>query len=87
MKKRLLAFIASSLLCSTVYAAELAPLQSDTEPDRTDWTQLDTNYGALPKVDKSLKIGGVSKPRTNEYGRLLGQGYEVAAKKYGVTVA
>jgi ribose transport system substrate-binding protein len=87
MKKRLLALIASSLLCSTVYAAELAPLQSDTEPDRTDWTQLDTKYGALPKVDKSLKIGGVSKTLTNEYWRSLGQGYQNAAKKYGFTVA
>lgn len=87
MKKRLLAFIASSLLCGTVYAAELAPLQSDTEPDRTDWSQLDTKYGALPKVDASLKIGGVSKTLTNEYWRLLGQGYQNAAKKYGITVA
>ncbi len=87
MKKRLLALIASSLLCSTVYAGDLAPLQSDTEPDRTDWTQLDSKYGALPKVDKALKIGGVSKTLTNEYWRSLGQGYQNAAKKYGITVA
>lgn len=80
MKKRLLAVIASSLLCASVYAADLAPLKSDTEQDRTDWSTLDSRYGAMPKVDKSLKIGGVSKTLTNEYWRLLGEGYQNAAK-------
>ncbi|WP_409076070.1 substrate-binding domain-containing protein (plasmid) [Pantoea sp. C3] len=87
MKKLLLSVLASSLLCSTVYAAELAPLKSDTEPDRTDWSQLESKYGALPKADKTLKIGGVSKTLTNEYWRSLGQGYQNEAKKQGFTVA
>ncbi|MBN7120698.1 ABC transporter substrate-binding protein [Erwinia billingiae] len=87
MKKFLLSVLASSLLCSTVYAAELAPLKSDTEPDRTDWTQLDSKYGAIPKVEGNLMIGGVSKTLTNEYWRSLGQGYQNGAKKYGYTVA
>jgi len=87
MKKRLLAVIASSLLCASVCAAEMAPLKSDTEQDRTEWSQLDSKYGAMPKIDKSLKIGGVSKTLTNEYWRLLGEGYQNAAKKYGITVA
>lgn len=87
MKKFLLSVLASSLLCSTVYAAELAPLKSDTEPDRTDWTQLDSKYGAMPKVEGNLMIGGVSKTLTNEYWRSLGQGYQNGAKKYGFTVA
>lgn len=87
MKKFLLSVLASSLLCSTVYAAELAPLKSDTEPDRTDWTQLDSKYGAIPKVEGNLMIGGVSKTLTNEYWRSLGQGYQNGAKKYGFTVA
>ncbi|KTS77150.1 ABC transporter substrate-binding protein [Pseudomonas oryzihabitans] len=86
MKRLLLSAVVSAVLCASVQAADLAPLKSDSEPDRTDWSQLDSRYGPLPKVDKPLKIGGVSKTLTNEYWRLLGQGYQSAAKKYGVTV-
>ncbi|MCC3704263.1 substrate-binding domain-containing protein [Rouxiella badensis] len=87
MKKFLLLAIASALFSSSIYAAELAPLQSDTEPDRTDWTQLDSKYGAMPKPDAKLKIGGVSKTLTNEYWRSLGQGYKNVADKDGFTFA
>lgn len=87
MKKILLSVLASSLLCSSVYAADLPPLQSDTEPDRTDWSQLESKYGPLPVADKSLKIGGVSKTLTNEYWRSLGEGYKNVAGRYGFTVA
>lgn len=86
MKKLLLSVLTSTLLCTSVYAADLAPLQSDTEPDRTDWTQLGVKYGPMPAVDKNLKIGGVSKTLTNEYWRSLGEGYKNAAKQYGFTV-
>lgn len=86
MKRLLLSAVVSAWLCSSVQAAELAPLKSDSEPDRTDWSQLDTRYGPLPKTEKTLKIGGVSKTLTNEYWRLLGQGYKNAAQQYGVTV-
>ncbi|TCT90978.1 monosaccharide ABC transporter substrate-binding protein (CUT2 family) [Gibbsiella quercinecans] len=87
MKKQLLSVLASTLFCTSVYAADLPPLQSDTEPDRTDWTQLATKYGPLPTVDSKLKIGGVSKTLTNEYWRSLGEGYQNVAKKYGFTLA
>lgn len=86
MKKLLLSVLTSTLLCTSVYAADLPPLQSDTEPDRTDWTQLGVKYGPMPAVDKNLKIGGVSKTLTNEYWRSLGQGYKNSAKQYGFTV-
>jgi len=86
MKKHLLSVLTATLFCSTVYAADLPPLQSDTEPDRTDWTQLTAKYGPLPAPDKALKIGGVSKTLTNEYWRSLGEGYKTAAAKYGFTV-
>lgn len=79
--------LASSLISAGVYAAELTPLQSDSEPDRTDWTQLDAKYGPMPKIDPALKIGGVSKTLTNEYWRSLGEGYKNVADKYGFTVA
>ncbi len=87
MKKLLLTVLASSLISAGVYAAELTPLQSDSEPDRTDWTQLDAKYGPMPKVDPALKIGGVSKTLTNEYWRSLGEGYKNVADKHGFTVA
>ena len=87
MKKLLLTVLASSLISAGVYAAELTPLQSDSEPDRTDWTQLDAKYGPMPKIDPALKIGGVSKTLTNEYWRSLGEGYKNVADKYGFTVA
>jgi ribose transport system substrate-binding protein len=86
MKKLLLSVLTSTLLCTSVYAADLPPLQSDTEPDRTDWTQLTAKYGPLPAIDKSLKIGGVSKTLTNEYWRSLGQGYKEFGDKHGITV-
>ncbi|PWC19310.1 ABC transporter substrate-binding protein [Brenneria roseae subsp. roseae] len=87
MKKKLLSVLASALFCTSVYAADLPPLQSDTEPDRTDWTQLTAKYGPLPAVDSKLKIGGVSKTLTNEYWRSLGKGYQNTADKYGFTLA
>lgn len=86
MKRLLLSAVVSAWLCTTAQATELSPLKSDSEPDRTDWSQLDTRYGPMPKADKSLKIGGVSKTLTNEYWRLLGQGYKNAAQRYGVIV-
>lgn len=73
MKKHLLSVLASTLFCTSVYAADLPPLQSDTEPDRTDWTELSAKYGPMPAVDSKLKIGGVSKTLTNEYWRSLGK--------------
>ncbi|MDR3434828.1 MAG: substrate-binding domain-containing protein [Rouxiella aceris] len=87
MKKLLLMAIASSLLTASVYAAELTPLQSDSEPDRTDWSQLEAKYGPMPKPSAKLKIGGVSKTLTNEYWRSLGQGYKNVADKDGFTLA
>lgn len=87
MKKHLLSVLASTLFCTSVYAADLPPLQSDTEPDRTDWTELSAKYGPMPAVDSKLKIGGVSKTLTNEYWRSLGEGYQTTAKKYGFMLA
>ena len=86
MKKLLLVVVMSSLLSTNIQASEIAPLKSDSEPDRTDWSQLDTRYGPMPETNKGLKIGGVSKTLTNEYWRLLGEGYKNAAARHGVTV-
>lgn len=86
MKKLMVTILASTLLSAGAYAADLPPLHSDSEPDRTDWTQLEAKYGPMPKVDTQLKVGGVSKTLTNEYWRSLGEGYQNVADKYGFKV-
>lgn len=86
MKKILYPMLASTLLSASVFAADLPPLHSDSEPDRTDWTQLEAKYGPLPKVNTSLKVGGVSKTLTNEYWRSLGEGYQKVADKFGFSM-
>lgn len=87
MKKTLLTIVASSFLMgATAFSADnLAPLNSDTEPDRIDWTLLDETFGPMPEVKKDTKIGGVSKTLTNEYWRSLGEGYKNAADTYGIS--
>ena len=55
MKKLLLSVLTSTLLCTSVYAADLPPLQSDTEPDRTDWTQLTAKYGPMPAINSQAQ--------------------------------
>ena len=69
-----------------VRAADLAPLNSDVEPDRIEWSQVEGKFGPAPKADPSLKVGAVAKTLTNEYWRLLGEGYQNGAKLAGVTV-
>ena len=65
-------------------AQDLAPLNSDSEPDRMDWSELDAKFGPLGEVPAGTKIGGVSKTLTNEYWRSLGEGYASMAKAKGV---
>lgn len=86
--------IKSFLLASAVtaftgaaFAQELAPLNSDTEADRMDWSQLSEQFGELPKPAEGTQVGGVSKTLTNEYWRSLGQGYQNVADAQGVTLA
>lgn len=81
------ALIASLLTLSMGAAyADLAPLNSDSEPDRIDWSQLEAKFGPLPAPPAGTKIGGVSKTLTNEYWRSLGQGYKNVADKLGITL-
>lgn len=81
------ALVASLFMMSMGAAyADLAPLNSDSEPDRIDWSQLDAKFGPLPAPPAGTKVGGVSKTLTNEYWRSLGQGYKNVADKLGVTL-
>jgi ribose transport system substrate-binding protein len=77
----------TALVMSAPFAQELAPLNSDSEPDRMDWSELDAKFGAFPALPEGTKAGAVSKTLTNEYWRSLGEGYEAFGKKVGVPVA
>lgn len=90
MKSVLTSTLAASLLAlslSTAFAQELAPLNSDSEPNRIEWSQLEQSFGALPALPDGTRAGGVSKTLTNEYWRSLGEGYQQFADSVGVTVA
>jgi ribose transport system substrate-binding protein len=85
-KISILAVLAAASLSSAVYAADLKPLNSDIEPDRMDWSQLEAKFGPMPKVESGMKVGAVAKALTNEYWRSLGEGYGKFGKSVGVTV-
>ncbi len=82
--KALVAGCALSLLGTAAFAQTLAPLNSDTETNRIEWSQLDAKFGAVPAAPSGTRVGGVSKTLTNEYWRSLGEGYQDYAKKAGV---
>ncbi|WP_095201209.1 sugar ABC transporter substrate-binding protein [Mesorhizobium carmichaelinearum] len=87
--KFLLAAATATLMALAVapaYSADLAPLNSDTEKDRIDWSQLEAKFGAFPKLPAGTKAGAVSKTLTNEYWRSLGEGYKAFGDKIGVPV-
>ncbi len=78
------AAIALSLTVGMAAAQDLAPLNSDSEPDRMDWSDLESTFGALPAPAAGTKVGGVSKTLTNEYWRSLGEGYANVANALGL---
>ncbi|MGB3644421.1 MAG: substrate-binding domain-containing protein [Mesorhizobium sp.] len=82
----LVAGCALALLTGMASAQDLAPLNSDTEASRIDWSKLQGKYGDVPAVPAGAKIGGVSKTLTNEYWRSLGEGYQNYAQKHGVEI-
>lgn len=88
MTKRsmLLGAVAAIALSTVAFAQSLAPLNSDVEPDRMDWSQLEAKFGPMPAVEKGMKVGAVAKALTNEYWRSLGEGYTKFGAKVGVTV-
>jgi len=87
MMKSILLSSAMFLAIGAVQAQDLKPLNSDTEPDRVDWSQLTTKFGPFPKMPSGTTVGAVSKTLTNEYWRLLGEGYQNFGKKVGVPVS
>ncbi|MDH6265857.1 ribose transport system substrate-binding protein [Rhizobium sp. SG_E_25_P2] len=87
MKRLFTAALAASLWVGVAAAQDLAPLNSDSEPDRMDWSELESKLGPMPAVEKGIKVGGVSKTLTNEYWRSLGDGYKRFADKVGAEIA
>ncbi|CDN57126.1 D-allose-binding periplasmic protein (plasmid) [Neorhizobium galegae bv. officinalis bv. officinalis str. HAMBI 1141] len=86
MKTTLAAGVAASFLFSAAVAQDLAPLNSDTEKNRMDWSELEAKLGPFPKLPEGTKAGAVSKTLTNEYWRSLGEGYVSLGKKVHVPV-
>jgi ribose transport system substrate-binding protein len=86
LKSAMLGFGLAAALSFKAYAADLAPLNSDAEPDRMDWSELDAKFGPLPKVEAGISVGAVAKALTNEYWRSLGEGYVKFGAAVGVTV-
>ncbi len=78
------ALTAFAMTIGMAAAQDLAPLNSDSEPDRMDWSELDAKFGPLPAPAAGTKVGGVSKTLTNEYWRSLGEGYANVAGKLGI---
>lgn len=90
MASRLTALAAGcalALFAGMASAADLAPLNSDTEPSRIDWSELQAKFGDVPAAPEGTQVGGVSKTLTNEYWRSLGEGYTGYGDKAGVSVA
>lgn len=81
--------VVAGLIACTAFgalAAAIKPLDSDRETDRIEWWQVNAKFGPSPKMPASTKVGAVAKTLTNEYWRLLGDGYQKAGKAAGVTV-
>ena len=57
---------AVTAFAGAAFAQDLAPLNSDTEADRMDWSALSEQFGDLPKPAEGTQVGGVSKTLTNE---------------------
>ncbi|MEM8665333.1 MAG: substrate-binding domain-containing protein [Pseudomonadota bacterium] len=70
----------------TATAQDLAPLNSDAEPDRMDWSELAAKFGPFKAPAEGTRVGGVSKTLINEYWRSLGEGYTNFADQHGVEV-
>lgn len=81
---RLATTVAALGFGSSASAQELGPLNSDTEADRMDWSELQSTFGDMPTAPAGTSIGGVSKTLTNEYWRSLGEGYQNIADASGV---
>lgn len=74
------------MTAGALMAQTLRPLDPDSEPDRIDWSKVQSTFGPLPRPAAGTKVGAVAKTLTNEYWRSLGAGYKAEGKTAGVPV-
>ena len=55
MKIFFAAALAATLCAGIATAQDLKPLNSDSEPDRMDWSDLEAKFGALPKLPEPAR--------------------------------
>ena len=55
MKSLLLSSVMFLAITAT-QAQDLKPLNSDTEPDRIDWSQLTAKFGPFPQIDRKSVV-------------------------------
>lgn len=85
MRKFLLAGIALAWLPVSALAADLPTLNPDSEASRVNWSDLDSKFGPTPD-SHGQKYGVVLKTLTNEFWRLIAEGYRKGAAKSHVAV-
>ena len=86
MKRWICALVLAVCASAVVMASELPPLDSDSEPDRIQWWEVEGKFGSTPTPKAGTKVGVVAKTLTNEYWRLLSDGYRDGGKLMGVAV-
>lgn len=86
MKRWMLVLLVAMSLSARTMASELPPLDSDSEPNRIQWWQVEAKFGKTPAPKAGTKVGVVAKTLTNEYWRLLSDGYRDGGKAAGVEV-
>ncbi len=87
MRRLLIAgVLAGATVASSAFAAGLAPLDSDREPDRIDWFDVEAKLGPVPKPAEGTTVGAVAKTLINEYWRLLGDGFVKGGEAHGAKV-
>ncbi len=59
------AFAPFALTVGLAHGQTLAALNSDSEADRRNWSQLAVKFGPLPAPAAGTKVGGVSKTLTH----------------------
>ncbi len=84
MTMRSLRWALLGLLAACGVAAAQGPVPNpDIDPDRLDWSRIQTSLGPPPDV-RGQHFGVVTKTQTNEYWRLVAEGFRRRADADGV---
>ena len=84
MKRFALAALLVGFATGHAYPQTLPPLlDPDHEADRVNWYDLNTKFGAPPKLPADTRLGGVVKTFVNKFWRATADGMEQGAKTLG----